>query len=198
MNRPYQPKTVSNEDVELLTITADEMHNDVLDLVEPRHHALHERAFLDPFKSDIDWPEKEKEMFQLMDDKLGMGLAAPQVGSNYRMFVMAHSHLGYIGCYNPRVLETEGTCVIKEGCLTFPLLYLNVERAERIKVRYTKSDGETDVEVWMDGMDARCYLHELDHLEGKLFLDEVSDLKLRRAKEKRDKLLKKLDKIGKK
>lgn len=197
MNRPYQPKTVSNEDVSLLEITADPLQEDTLELVEPKHRALSEKAFLDPFKSDVDWPAKEKDMMQLMDDKLGMGLAAPQVGSNYRMFVMAHSHLGYIGCYNPKVLETEGTVTIKEGCLTFPLLFLNIERAEKIKVRYTKSDGETDVEVWMDGMDARCFLHELDHLEGKLFLDEISDLKLRRAKQQRDKLLKKLDRIPK-
>jgi peptide deformylase len=195
MNRPYQPKTVSNEDVSLLEITADPLQEETLELVQPRHRALSEKAFLDPFKSDIDWTTKEAEMFQLMDDKLGMGLAAPQVGSNYRMFVMAHSHLGYIGCYNPKVLEAEGEVTLKEGCLTFPLLFINVERAERIKVRYTKTDGETDVEVWMDGMDARCFLHEIDHLEGVLFLDRVSELKLKRAQASREKLLKKLDRV---
>lgn len=165
------------------------------ELVEAKHPALHRRATQNPFGSDIDWTQREKEMFELMHSKLGVGLAAPQVGSGYRMFVMSHSVLGDIGVYNPEILETEGEVQIEEGCLSWPMLYIHVRRPEKIKVTYIKSDGETQVETWMDGMDARCFLHEYDHLEGINFIDLVSDLKLKRAKEKRDKFLKKLDKI---
>lgn len=164
------------------------------ELVDPRHPALHKRASVNPFDSDVNWVEREKELFQLMHDKLGIGLSAPQVGSSYNMFVMTHSHLGDIGVYKPEILETEGEVVIDEGCLTWPLLYMKIARAERIRVRYYKNDGVTQVETWMDGIDARCFLHEYDHLQGINFIDIVGDLKLKRAKQKRDKLFKKLSK----
>lgn len=162
------------------------------ELVEPSHPALRKSAKVDPFSGDIDWSEREKEMFALMQANLGIGLSATQVGSSYNMFVMTHSHLGNIGVYKPEILEKEGVCLIEEGCLTWPLLYFKVERPERIKVRFYKNNGETQVEMWMDGMDARCFLHEYDHLQGTVYLEHASDLKLQRAKEKRDKLLKKL------
>lgn len=162
-------------------------------LVNPKHPALHTVASIDPFSGDIDWAEREKEMLALMHNNLGIGLAAPQVGSSYNMFVMHHSIMGDIGVYKPEIVEkSEETANIEEGCLTFPLLYIHITRPAKIKVRYYKNDGETQVETWMDGMDARCFLHEYEHLQGELFLDLVSELKLRRAHEKREKLFKKL------
>lgn len=162
-------------------------------LVEPKHPALRTAATLNPFGGDIDWVYREAELIQLMKDNLGVGLAAPQVGSSYNMFVMTHSILGNLGIYEPEILElSEQQVEVTEGCLSFPLLYLNLTRAAKIKVRYTKTDGVTQVETWMDGMDARCFLHEYDHLQGKLYIDDVSDFKLKRAKERRDKHLKKL------
>jgi len=163
-------------------------------LVEPNHRQLVQRADINPFNVDVDWQQRENEMLELMHDRMGVGLAANQIGQPYRMFVMHHSHLKDIGVYNPVVLETEGEEIIEEGCLTWPLLYFKVKRAKRIKVRFTKTDGITDVETWMDGIDARCFLHELDHLNGIVYLDHAGDLKLKRAKEKRDKYLKKLTK----
>jgi len=163
------------------------------ELVEPKHPALSRPATTDPFSSDIDWESREKEMIELMHHNLGIGLAAPQVGSNYNMFVMQHSILGNIGIYKPKILETESEITLEEGCLSFPLLFLPVTRAEKIKVTYYKTDGETQVETWMDGRDARCFLHEYDHLQGTLFIDLVSDLKLTRAFKKREKLFKKIE-----
>jgi len=162
------------------------------ELVEPKHPVLSKRANVDPFSGDIDWGKREREMCELMQNRFGIGLAAPQVGSSYRMFVMNHSHLGEIGVYNPEILETENPVVMEEGCLSFPLLFMKVTRPERIKVRFTKTDGKTVVETWMDGMDARCFLHEYDHLEGKLFVDLVSDFKLRRAMDQQQKRVRKL------
>lgn len=188
----YNPldRQVSADDIVLSDI-ADEWS---CNLVDPDHPALQKRADINPFKMDVDWYEREAQMVQLMHDRIGLGLACPQIGQSYRMFVMNHSYLGDIGVYNPVVQETEGNVSIEEGCLTWPLLYFKVNRPEKIKVRFTKTNGETDVEMWMDGMDARCFLHELDHLNGIVYLDHAGDLKLKRAKDKRDKYIKKLSK----
>ena len=166
----------------------------VCELVNPKHNALHTRANIDPFGTELDWPEKEAEMLQLMHDKFGIGLAAPQIGYSYNMFVMNHEHLGDMGIYRPEILEySKETCRYEEGCLSFPMLYLDDTRPEKIKVKYYKSDGKTQVETWMDGRDARCFQHEFDHLHGDLFIDKVSDIKLQRAFKKREKFFKKLE-----
>jgi len=163
------------------------------ELVEPKHPALHQPANVDPFGKDIDWVKRQEQMLDLMHDKFGIGLASPQIGNSYNMFVMNHSILGDIGVFKPEILEfSEENITIEEGCLSFPLLYLHITRPEKIKVKYFKADGETIVETWMDGMDARCFQHEFEHLKGDLFLDLVSELKLRRAYNKREKLFKKL------
>jgi len=187
---PYD-KYASTSDVSLSFIVEDWK----CEMVEPKHPALHRPATTDPFGGDIDWAKREEQMWELMHDRLGIGLASPQIGSSYNMFVMNHSVLGDIGVFKPEILEaSDETVCIEEGCLTFPLLYLHVTRPEKVKVRYTKSDGETIVETWMDGMDARCFQHEFEHLQGELFLDRVSDMKLQRAYKKREKLFKKLEK----
>lgn len=161
------------------------------ELVPAKDKALSSRANLDPFGSDINWVEREREMIKLMHDQLGIGLAAPQVGSSYNMFVMHHRYLGDIGVYKPEILEYSDEEVFwEEGCLSFPMIILKIKRAEKVRVRYYKNDGETVVETWMDGIDARCFQHEYDHLYGRLFIDKVSDLKLKMAAKRRDKLLK--------
>jgi peptide deformylase len=92
-----------------------------------------------------------------------------------------------IGVYNPEILESSNERVpMEEGCLTFPLLYFIITRPEKVKVRFQTYDGET-VEDWMDGRDARCFQHELDHINGIIYLEYASDMKLQRAIKKRDK-----------
>lgn len=186
---PYD-KYASSSDISLGEFLIEDWK---CELVEPRHSALHKRASVDPFSGNIDWAEREKEMFELMHNNLGVGLSATQVGSSYNMFVMRHSFLGDMGVYKPEILETEGEVDIEEGCLTWPLLFIHIKRPAEIKVRFYKNDGETQIEMSMDGIDARCFLHEYDHLQGTNFIDIVSDFKLRRAMEKRDKRFKKLE-----
>lgn len=186
---PYD-KYASSESITLGTTLVEDWD---CNLVEAKHPVLKKRATVNPFGGNVDWVQREREMCELMQNRFGIGLAAPQVGSQYRMFVMNHSHLGEIGVYNPEILESEGKITVEEGCLSFPLLFMHITRPERVKVRYTKTDGITQVETWMDGMDARCFLHEYDHLEGKLFVDDVSDFKLRRAMSKQQKNFKKLE-----
>jgi peptide deformylase len=184
---PYE-KYASSTNITSLSLVEDWN----CEMVEPNHPALHTPANLNPFGGDIAWVEREKEMFALMKQRHGVGLAATQIGSSYRMFVMKHSILGDIGVYNPEILETTGEASIEEGCLTWPMLYITITRPSRIKVRWTKADGTTQVETWMDGIDARCFLHEKDHLDGINFIDLVSEFKLKRAKQQREKRLKKL------
>ena len=78
------------------------------------------------------------------------------------------------------------TVPIEEGCLTFPLLYFIVTRPEKVKVRFQTTDKQI-VEDWLEGRDARCFQHELDHLQGKTYLEYASDMKLKRAMKKREK-----------
>jgi peptide deformylase len=190
-SKKYEPekKYVSSTDV-TTSFIVEEWN---CELVDPAHPAMSSYASVNPFSGDIDWVEREQEMIALMRTRMGVGLASPQIGSSYDMFVMAHSILGYIGVYKPEIIEFgDELANMEEGCLSFPLLYIHVQRPEKVKVRYTKNDGETIVETWMDGMDARCFQHEIEHLIGGLFLDHASEFKLKRAKEKRDKLFKKL------
>lgn len=176
-------------------------HMDIwnVEFVQPSHPVMNRPANVDPFTAkDVDWREREQELIAYMNMNHGLGLAAPQIGSSYRMFVMKHSHLGDIGVYNPEIVEYSDTEVLwQEGCLSFPLLYLGIKRPAEITVRFTKPDGETRIEVRMDGRDARVFLHEYDHLEGKMFLDKVSLLKINRAKEQQRKLMKKFKKAQK-
>ena len=165
-----------------------------LELVDPRHPALHTPAVVDPFDSrvDVDWDETEQAMFTLMERRMGIGLASPQVGLNYMMFTMTFQSGQNIGVYNPEILETSDTNVsLQEGCLTFPSLYLIITRPEKVKVRFQTSD-QTIVEDWLEGMDARCFQHELDHLKGITYLEYASDMKLKRALKKREKTWKTL------
>lgn len=188
---PYN-NYASSEDISLGSFLVEEWPGV---LVEPSHPALKKSATINPFKSGVDLVEREQKMIAIMQDNLGVGLAAPQTGSSLNMFVMEHSVLGPIGVYKPEILETQGEIVIEEGCLSFPMIYLKISRPERIHVRYYKNDGETIVETWMDGIDARCFLHEYDHLRGICHIQLVSDFKLQMAKQKRDKKLKKIQRI---
>jgi len=112
-----------------------------------------------------------------------VGLAAPQVGSGLRVAVMDSSRnptvtqsRGLIVLINPHVIATEGTVLQREGCLSIPNFTANVRRASRVKVR-THDQDEQRQEFWLEGFEAIIAQHELDHLDGKLFLDRVADLK---------------------
>ena len=167
-------------------------------LVQPNHPALHKVADIDPFTVEgIDWPERQKEMFQIMKDKFGIGLAAPQLGESYRMFVMTHSTLGDIGVYNPEIISrSEETACREEGCLTFPLLFFMVTRPASCVVKFQDVFQE-EQEMELTGTDAQCFQHEFDHLQGLLYLEYASDLKLQRAMKKREKTVQKLLKMQK-
>lgn len=112
-----------------------------------------------------------------------VGLAAPQVGSSLRIAVMDSSRnpkvtesRGLIILINPSVVHTEGVVLQREGCLSIPNFTGNVQRAARVKIRAYDQDGRLQ-EVWLEGFEAIIAQHEIDHLDGKLFLDRVANLK---------------------
>jgi peptide deformylase len=119
------------------------------------------------------------DMIATLKQAEGLGLAAPQVGESKRIFITDLSALDlsekmrvYI---NPEILETSGEIVLEEGCLSFPGIYQNISRPEKIKIRAMGIDGR-QFELEISGMLARVVLHENDHLEGKLFIDYLSPI----------------------
>lgn len=125
------------------------------------------------------------DMFETMYDAPGIGLAATQVDIHRRFLVCDVSEeknrpLVFI---NPEVIASEGSETCQEGCLSVPGIYAEVSRAERITVRALDRDG-TPFEMQADGLLAVCIQHEIDHLDGKLFVDYLSPLKREMVKRK--------------
>jgi peptide deformylase len=118
--------------------------------------------------------ETADEMFEVMYENSGIGLAAPQVGLSKRLLVLDIRQDGfpeYI-MINPRITRREGSVDAEEGCLSVPELFGEVTRAELVEVAYVDRDGEEQVLV-ADGLLARAIQHELDHLNGVLFIDRL-------------------------
>jgi peptide deformylase len=129
-----------------------------------------------------------KDMFETMYAAPGVGLAATQVDFHKRLIVMDVSegkNEPLVFC-NPLILTAEGTGVTEEGCLSVPGIFDEVKRAAKIRARAQDVTGKT-FEVDLDGLAAVCLQHEMDHLEGKLFVDYLSDLKRERIRKKLDK-----------
>jgi peptide deformylase len=129
-----------------------------------------------------------KDMFMLMWSNGGIGLAAPQVGIAVRMFIMGPQEGPHYVCINPEVIEIGPDVQGQEGCLTYPGLWLNIKRPEWVHARYSTLNGEV-VEQKFEGLLARCYLHELDHLNGTVFTTKVKPLSLQLAEKRRKKHL---------
>jgi peptide deformylase len=117
------------------------------------------------------------EMFETMYEEHGVGLAAPQVGESLRLCVVNCSGEsdGELVLVNPVVVETAGKDVAsEEGCLSVPGIRTNVIRPERVKVRAFDLTGQ-ELEIDADDLEARCLQHEIDHLNGQLFIQRLSE-----------------------
>jgi peptide deformylase len=149
------------------------------------------QAEFDVEKPPVNIIEFANQMLFTMAHYGGIGLAAPQCGFPYRMFVMS----GGIVCINPVIHESsKETSFTKEGCLSFPGLYLSITRPETVTIRYTNEFGKR-VEATWSGVTARVAQHELEHLDGKVFTSKVGSLTLQMAKKKRQKLFKKISRV---
>ena len=138
----------------------------------------------------VDAPVKQlaDDMAQTMYAAKGIGLAATQVGVAKRVVVMDLSaeHDQLLVLINPRVVARDGSQECEEGCLSVPDVFETVERALRVTVSYLDLDGEAR-QMDADGLLAVCVQHEIDHLDGKLFVDYLSRLKQDRLRKKADK-----------
>ena len=125
------------------------------------------------------------DMFETMYAAPGIGLAATQVDAHHRFMVIDVSEgkdqpLVFV---NPQILARQGEQVYQEGCLSVPGIFADVTRADAITVRYLDRDGG-EQELATDGLLAVCIQHEMDHLEGKLFVDYLSPLKREMVRKK--------------
>lgn len=139
------------------------------------------------FSIDGDPTELVKAMTKIMFENNGIGLAAPQCGVSKRLFIMGNPDKLFV-CINPIILNGTGNVRNTEGCLSFPNLWLNVNRFESINVKYQDITGSI-IENTFTGLIARVYQHELDHLDGICFDTKIGPVSLSFAKQKRKKKL---------
>ena len=137
----------------------------------------------------------DAELRELIDDMLetmyaakGIGLAATQVDVHQRVLVtdISEERNAPRAFINPEILSRDGVETSQEGCLSVPGYYDDVERAARIRVRALDRDGKS-FEEDLDGLLAICVQHEIDHLDGKLFVDYLSEMKRQRVRKKIEK-----------
>jgi peptide deformylase len=128
------------------------------------------------------------DMFETMYAAPGIGLAATQVNAHKRLLVIdvSESRKEPLVFINPEILDRQGVEETEEGCLSVPGVYDKVTRADRIRVRALDRDGR-QFEMDADGLLAVCIQHEIDHLDGKLFVDYLSELKRTRIRKKLEK-----------
>ncbi len=126
-----------------------------------------------------------RDMAETMYEAPGIGLAATQVDVHQRVIVIDVSETKnqLLALINPELIEADGVQVCEEGCLSVPGIYDKVERAEHVVVRYLDLVGKTQT-VSADGLLAVCLQHEMDHLQGKVFVEHLSPLKQTRIKAK--------------
>ncbi len=126
-----------------------------------------------------DTKQLAEDMLDTMYEAKGIGLAAPQIGISRQMFTMdCGLEDGYARIFiNPIIIRvTEEIDIAQEGCLSFPEQYADIERSSSCTLRYKDLAGKIIKESF-EGLEARCVQHEIDHLNGKLFIDHVSILK---------------------
>ena len=132
---------------------------------------------------DIRW--LTRDMAETMYEAPGIGLAATQVDVHKQVIVIdaSETHDQLLILINPQLVESDGLQTCEEGCLSVPGIYDKVERAEHVVVRYLDLEGKEQT-ISAEGLLAVCLQHEMDHLQGKVFVDHLSPLKQSRIKSK--------------
>lgn len=146
--------------------------------------------FKDPI---MDPKDLEEQMILLMSQENGLGLSGNQVGVEARVFVMNTQKLNGVytpfAVFNPKILALDPEEELdEEGCLSFPGLFFKLKRPSHVVAEFFDRNGNQCI-IRFDGIDARCFLHELDHLNGICFTDNISKTKLNLALKKQRKLL---------
>ena len=165
---------------------------EVFSLVHEEHpilqQALLEFDFDNPPVNPVEFASSLVETCKL---HRGLGLSANQCGFPHRVFVMG-SDDNYVAFFNPEIINISKDQVhMIEGCLSFPFLGLRITRPSEIGVRYQDFNGEWKGTT-LSGLSARCFLHELDHMNGVVYTQRVKPMALQSGMQKRNKILKKL------
>jgi len=113
-----------------------------------------------------------KDMAETMYTDSGVGLAAPQVGVSKRIIIIDGEEEGLIVLINPMIVRSEGEVVAEEGCLSVPGIYSKVKRSSKVTVKALNENGDS-IEITKEGLTARALQHEIDHLDGILFIDRI-------------------------
>ncbi len=139
-------------------------------------------------KVDDDIRQLVDDMFETMYEAPGIGLAATQANVSRRVIVIdvSDEKNAPLCLINPEIVAREGEEESEEGCLSVPGVYDSVTRSERVRVNALDRDGQS-IELQADGLLAVCIQHEIDHLDGKLFVDYLSNLKRQRIRKKLEK-----------
>jgi peptide deformylase len=166
-------------------------------LVPENHPALYEALpefnFVNPPVSPNEFASTLVETCKL---NKGLGLSANQCGFKHRVFVMGAGD-EYVAFFNPKVISlSDEMALMDEGCLSYPLLSLRIGRPKEIMVEYQDFNGEIR-STKLVGISARCFLHELDHMNGIVYTSRVKPLAFQVAMKKRDKLFKMVKKMQK-
>ncbi len=113
-----------------------------------------------------------KDMIETMYTASGVGLAATQVGVPKRIILVDEEEDGLIVLINPMIIKSEGEVVAEEGCLSVPDIYSQVKRSSKVTVKALNENGDS-IEITKEGLTARALQHEIDHLDGILFIDRI-------------------------
>ena len=169
----------------------------ICELVKETDPFLREKPETFNFDSPQVDPEKlSAQLIENMTHHEGLGLSANQIGIPVTVFAMRMDDHALV-VFNPEILEwDEETTYMKEGCLSFPGLWIAIERAKSVAIKFQVFDGEEQAGS-MTELSARIFQHESEHMDGDLFIDKVSKLKLKLAMRKRNMNLRKLKRKNK-
>ena len=171
------------------------MNDLICELVKEDDPFLRETPEVFNFENPQVDPEKlEKQLIDNMIHHRGIGLSANQIGIPVKVFAMVMDN-NIIVVFNPEILEwSDETTYIREGCLSFPGLYVAIERAHSIAAKFQLLDGEEQGASFSD-LSARIFQHESEHMDGDIYIDNVSKFRLKAAMKKRKQYLRKLEEI---
>ena len=169
---------------------------ETFDLVPPDHPALYKvLPEFDFANAPINPNSFASTLVETCKKHNGIGLSANQCGFEYRVFVMGAGE-EYVAYFNPKVISSEGEKHMEEGCLSFPFLNLHITRPEKVEIEYQDYMGQPHTKTFT-GISARCFLHELDHMNGIVYTSRVKPLALQFGLKKLDKIRRKYFKIPK-
>lgn len=170
--------------------TVEQNQIETFELVDPRHPAMH--MVLPDFdfaNTNINPTDFASSLVETCKKNHGLGLSANQCGFPYRVFVMGAGE-EFVAYFNPKLISSQGEDHMDEGCLSFPFLNLKITRPKTIEVEYQDYEGVVRNKTF-SGITARCFLHELDHMNGVVYTSRAKPLALQYGLKKVEKLYRK-------